>query len=106
MQGRSVQQLMEITPAVRTVKLSCLTKEPLRAESFVEAVERTARIAEQQHGGNALLEEALGDSIHEPPSQSVSMEPAQDINLVKLPGKAWHTAVMKGSFGEPTSSPC
>jgi hypothetical protein len=101
----SALEFVQVAPAIAAVKLSRRAVQPLGTKSLVEPVRGVCRIAEQQHGGHAALQEAARDGAQQHTAKTLALNAQQQINLVELAGIAGNAAVVRGSLEKPTSSP-
>src|SRR4030095_13006888 len=93
-------QHVQVTPAVRAVELATVTVETFGAESLIETIRRTRRLAEEQHGSNTPAQELTGHGAQQEPADALSLHALKRVDLVQLAGKARHAAVVGCAFRE------
>jgi hypothetical protein len=93
-------QFVQIAPPVRAVKLALLTVKTFRTECLIESIRRICGFAEQQHGGNAPAQELSRHIAEQKPTNTLSLNALNCVDLIQLPDKARHATIVKGSLCE------
>ena len=65
-----MDQLFESPPSIPAVKLTSLAQQPLSAQRIEEPTRWILGLGEQQHRGNALLEETASNVSHKASPQT------------------------------------
>ena len=85
---------MQIAPTIPAMKLPAAAVESLGPKCFVESIRRIRRFAEEEHRGDASLDEAACHMTQKQPTDAPAVKAAQHINLVEFAGETRHSAIV------------
>jgi hypothetical protein len=93
-------QDVKVTPAVRAVELATVTVKTFCPERLIEPVGRIRGLSEEQHRGNALTQKLTRHIAEQEPTEALVLNALQRVDLIQLPGKARHSAIVRYSLRE------
>src|SRR6185436_7004606 len=85
---------LQVAPAVPAVKLAARAVKPLCAEGFVESVGRIRGLAEEEHRRDTPLDEPTRHRAQEEPTDALTVNPPQHVNLVQFALETGHPTVV------------
>src|SRR5438034_308028 len=93
-------QRVQVAPAVCAVELAAVTIETFCAECLIEAIGRIRSLPKEKHGGNATAQKLTRHLAEQQPTDALALNALKRVDLVQLPGKARHAAIVRCSLRE------
>jgi hypothetical protein len=82
------------------MKLTAIAVKSLGAERFVEAVGRVLGTSKEHHRGHATFYEPLRDHTEKEPSETLTLNSLEEVNLVQFAGVSWDPTIMWRSLSK------